>query len=74
MGNCGVGFAPAAPDRHEWLIQLMEGVEDIPGSAMTEGITWEWTSYPEYLDSIAREAAGDRRRLADRARPAARRS
>ncbi len=53
MGNCGVGFAPAAPDRHEWLIALMEGVEDIPGSAMTEGITWEWTTYPEYLDSLA---------------------
>ncbi len=53
MGNCGVGFAPAAPDRHEWLIELMEGVEDIPGSAMTEGITWEWTSYPEYLDALA---------------------
>ncbi len=52
MGNCGVGFAPAAPDRHEWLIALMEGVEDIPGSAMTEGITWEWTTYPEYLDSL----------------------
>jgi N-acyl-D-amino-acid deacylase len=54
MGNCGVGFAPAAPDRHEWLIQLMEGVEDIPGSAMTEGITWEWESYPEYLDALDR--------------------
>ncbi len=54
MGNCGVGFAPAAPDRHAWLIDLMEGVEDIPGSAMTEGITWEWTSFPEYLDSIER--------------------
>jgi N-acyl-D-aspartate/D-glutamate deacylase len=54
MGNCGVGFAPAAPDRHEWLIQLMEGVEDIPGSAMTEGITWEWESYPEYLDALER--------------------
>jgi N-acyl-D-amino-acid deacylase len=54
MGNCGVGFAPAAPDRHEWLIDLMEGVEDIPGSAMTEGITWEWTSFPEYLDSVER--------------------
>jgi hypothetical protein len=37
MGNCGVGFAPAAPDRHEWLIELMEGVEDIPGTALTEG-------------------------------------
>ena len=54
MGNCGVGFAPAAPDRHEWLIELMEGVEDIPGSAMTEGITWDWTSYPEYLDALDR--------------------
>jgi N-acyl-D-aspartate/D-glutamate deacylase len=54
MGNCGVGFAPAAQDRHEWLIDLMEGVEDIPGSAMTEGITWEWTSFPEYLDSVER--------------------
>ena len=53
MGNCGVGFAPARPDRHEWLIELMEGVEDIPGSAMTEGITWEWSSFPEYLDAIA---------------------
>lgn len=52
MGNCGVGFAPAAPDRHAWLIELMEGVEDIPGTAMTEGITWDWTSFPEYLDAI----------------------
>ena len=52
MGNCGVGFAPAATDRHEWLIELMEGVEDIPGSAMTEGITWAWTSFPEYLDAV----------------------
>src|SRR5690606_27997106 len=52
MGNCGVGFAPAAPDRHEWLIDLMEGVEDIPGSALAEGITWGWTSFPEYLDVI----------------------
>lgn len=40
MGNCGVGFAPAAPERHDWLIDLMEGVEDIPGSAMTEGLQW----------------------------------
>ena len=52
MGNCGVGFAPASPDRHEWLIQLMEGVEDIPGSALTEGIKWGWESYPEYLDVL----------------------
>jgi N-acyl-D-amino-acid deacylase len=53
MGNCGVGFAPTAPDRHEWLIALMEGVEDIPGSAMTEGITWDWETYPEYLNALA---------------------
>jgi N-acyl-D-aspartate/D-glutamate deacylase len=52
MGNCGVGFAPAAPDRHEWLIGLMEGVEDIPGTALAEGISWDWESFPEYLDSI----------------------
>ncbi len=54
MGNCGVGFAPARPDQHEWLIQLMEGVEDIPGSALTEGITWGWETFPEYLDAVAR--------------------
>jgi len=52
MGNCGVGFAPANPDRHDWLIQLMEGVEDIPGSALAEGITWGWESFPEYLDVV----------------------
>jgi N-acyl-D-amino-acid deacylase len=52
MGNCGVGFAPAQPDRHEWLIGLMEGVEDIPGTALAEGIAWEWETFPEYLDAI----------------------
>ena len=52
MGNCGVGFAPASSDRHDWLIALMEGVEDIPGTAMTEGITWEWTSFEEYLAAL----------------------
>ncbi|MFM1751812.1 MAG: hypothetical protein RL119_774 [Actinomycetota bacterium] len=52
MGNCGVGFAPAQPDRHEWLIELMEGVEDIPGSAMTDGIDWQWETFPEYLNAI----------------------
>ena len=51
-GNCGVGFAPARPDRHDWLIGLMEGVEDIPGTALAEGITWEWESFPEYLDAL----------------------
>ncbi|MFM2078073.1 MAG: hypothetical protein RJA49_1963 [Actinomycetota bacterium] len=53
MGNCGVGFAPAQPDRHAWLIQLMEGVEDIPGSALTAGITWGWEHFAEYLDAVA---------------------
>ncbi|MBW8483986.1 N-acyl-D-amino-acid deacylase family protein [Actinomadura parmotrematis] len=52
MGNCGVGFAPAARDRHEWLIGLMEGVEDIPGSALTEGISWEWETFPQFLDAL----------------------
>jgi N-acyl-D-aspartate/D-glutamate deacylase len=55
MGNCGVGFAPAQPDRHDWLIGLMEGVEDIPGTALAEGITWEWESFPEYLDALDRK-------------------
>jgi N-acyl-D-aspartate/D-glutamate deacylase len=54
MGNCGVGFAPCAPERHEWLIQLMEGVEDIPGTALVEGIQWRWESFPEYLDAVDR--------------------
>jgi N-acyl-D-aspartate/D-glutamate deacylase len=52
MGNCGVGFAPARPDKHEWLIGLMEGVEDIPGAALSEGIQWGWETYPEYLDAV----------------------
>jgi N-acyl-D-aspartate/D-glutamate deacylase len=56
MGNCGVGFAPAHRDqsRRDWLIQLMEGVEDIPGTALAEGMTWNWESFPEYLDELAR--------------------
>ncbi len=54
MGNCGVGFAPADPERHDWLIGLMEGVEDIPGTALAEGIRWEWESFPEYLDALER--------------------
>jgi len=53
-GNCGVGFAPVQPGSEDWLIALMEGVEDIPGTALTEGITWGWESYPEYLDVIGR--------------------
>lgn len=52
MGNCGVGFAPSRPADHKKLIELMEGVEDIPGVVMTEGLTWEWETYPEYLDAV----------------------
>jgi len=52
MGNCGVGFAPARPDKHDWLISLLEGVEDIPGTALAEGMTWGWESFPEYLDVL----------------------
>lgn len=51
-GNCGVGFAPVAPERREQLVHLMEGVEDIPGIALTEGMSWDWTTYPEYLDAL----------------------
>lgn len=54
MSNCGVGFAPAKPDKHEWLIGLMEGVEDIPGTALSEGMTWNWETFPEYLDELER--------------------
>ena len=54
MGNCGVGFAPAAPDRHDWLIGLMEGVEGIPGASLREAIQWDWESVPEYLDALDR--------------------
>jgi N-acyl-D-aspartate/D-glutamate deacylase len=55
MGNCGVGFAPADPDRHDWLIATMEGVEDIPGTALHEGLQWGWESFPEYLDALERQ-------------------
>jgi N-acyl-D-aspartate/D-glutamate deacylase len=53
MGNCGVGFAPCRPDQHEMLIQLMEGVEDIPHPVLVDGLPWTWESYPEYLDFLA---------------------
>jgi N-acyl-D-aspartate/D-glutamate deacylase len=52
MGNCGVGFAPVIPERRDWLIGLMEGVEDIPGTALAEGIEWSWETFPEYLDAL----------------------
>lgn len=54
MGNCGVGFAPCKPADRERLIELMEGVEDIPGAVMHEGLHWEWESFPEYLDALDR--------------------
>ncbi len=52
LGNCGVGFAPVRPDQRAWLVQLMEGVEDIPGTALHDGIRWNWESFPEYLDAL----------------------
>ena len=52
MGNCGVGFAPVRPGTESYLIQLMEGVEDIPETALHAGITWGWESFPEYLDIV----------------------
>ena len=54
MGNCGVGFAPARPDDHAGLIELMEGVEDIPGAALAEGLPWDWETFPDYLDALDR--------------------
>src|SRR5207249_7516924 len=52
MGNCGVGFAPVRKGGEDFLIELMEGVEDIPGTALHEGIDWAWSSFPEYLDAV----------------------
>jgi len=63
MGNCGVGFAPIRRDQRELAIKLMEGVEDIPEVVMTEGLPWNWESFPEYLDALeARHADADLRR------------
>ena len=53
MGNCGVGFAPKRPGHEGDLIKLMEGVEDIPGAALHEGIRWNWESFPQYMDALA---------------------
>jgi N-acyl-D-aspartate/D-glutamate deacylase len=54
MGNCGVGFAPCRPGDRERLIRLMEGVEDIPNPVMTEGLPWNWESFPEFLDALGK--------------------
>jgi len=60
LGNCGVGFAPVRPGGEAELIELMEGVEDIPGTALSQGIHWSWESFPEYMDALAeRELALD---------------
>ena len=52
MGNCGVGFAPCRPDDHDRLVRLMEGVEDIPFPVLSQGLPWNWESYPDYLDAL----------------------
>ncbi len=54
MGSCGVGFAPVHPSDRQILVELMEGVEDIPGTALAEGISWEWESFPQYMDALDR--------------------
>ncbi len=53
-GNCGIGFAPARPEHRELLIELMQGVEDLPGAVLHEGLTWNWESFPSYLDELDR--------------------
>lgn len=53
IGNCGVGFAPCKPEQREMLVELMEGVEDIPEPVLTQGLPWNWQSFPDYLDRIA---------------------
>ncbi len=57
IGNCGMGFAPVRPGKEarDYLISVMEGVEDIPGSVLSEGMSWDWESFPEYLDSLDRK-------------------
>ena len=68
MGNCGVGFAPVRPGEENFLIQLMEGVEDIPGSALHEGLEWGWETFPEFLDAIDKKRIRHGSRLYDRTR------
>ena len=56
MGNCGVGFAPCRPSDHVRLIQLMEGVEDIPEPVLSAGIPWAWESFPDYMDWLSKRS------------------
>lgn len=58
VGNCGVGFAPCRPQDRDYLMFLMEGVEDIPQAALRAGLVWEWETFPEYLDALARRPLG----------------
>ncbi|MDG2335175.1 MAG: amidohydrolase family protein [Myxococcota bacterium] len=58
FGNCGVGFAPVRPDERDYLISLMESVEDIPGTALAEGIEWEWETFPEFMDAVGQRELG----------------
>ena len=70
-GNCGVGFAPVHPADHDRLIELMEGVEDIPGAVLHEGLAWNWQSFPEFMDALDGRPVRRRRRGAGAARRAA---
>ena len=54
FGNCGVGFAPVKPQHRAALMELMEGVEEIPGVVLTDGLTWEWDTFPDFLDALER--------------------
>ena len=58
FGNCGVGFAPVRPNERDYLISLMEAVEDIPGAALAEGIEWEWETFPEFMDAVGKRELG----------------
>ena len=62
FGNCGVGFAPVRPGQSGYLINLMEGVEDIPGTVLSEGVKFDWESFPQYLDALGVDDPRRRRR------------
>lgn len=53
MGNCGVGFAPCKKEDQDRLVELMEGIEDIPGVVLTEGLSWDWETFPQFMDAVA---------------------
>ena len=58
MGNCGVGFAPCRAADHDVLVDVMAGVEDIPGVVMVDGLPWDWETFPEYLDALEARTQG----------------